>query len=44
MKIDRLDEAKLLRVEGFSIQGRLDGRITRATYQTSVWHLAPYFR
>ena len=44
MKNDWLDETKLFRVEGFSIQGRLDGRITRATYQTSVWHLAPYFR
>ena len=39
-----LDKIKLFRVEGFPIQGRLDGRITRATYQTSVWHLAPYFR
>ena len=37
MKIDRLDETKLFHVEGFSIQGRIDGRITRATYQTSVW-------
>jgi len=44
MKIDRLDETKLFLVEGFSIQGRLDGRITRATHQTSVWHLAPHFR
>ena len=44
MKNDRLDETKLFRVEGFSIQGRLGDRITRATYQTSVWHLAPYFR
>ena len=44
MKIDRLDETKLFCVEGFSIQGRLNGRITCATYQTSVWHLAPYFR
>ena len=44
MKNDWLDETKLFRVEGFLIQGRLDGRITRATYQTSVWHLAPYFR
>ena len=43
-KIDRLDETKLFHVEGFSIQGCIDGRITRATYQTSVWHLAPYFR
>ena len=44
MNIDRLDETKLFRVEGFSIQGRIDGLITRATYQTSVWHLATYFR
>ena len=44
MKDDPLDETKLFRVEGFSIQGRLEGRITHATYQTSVWHLTPYFR
>ena len=44
MNIDRLDETKLFPVEGFSIQGCLGSRITRATYQTSVWHLAPYFR
>ena len=34
MKIDRLDEAKLYHVEGFSIQGLLEGRIARATHQT----------
>ena len=44
MKNDRLDDKKLFRVEGFSIQDLIDGRITRATYQTSAWHLAPYFR
>ena len=44
MKVHWLDEMKLFHVEGFSIQGCIDGRITRATYQTSVWHLAPYFR
>ena len=36
MKIDRLDETKLFRVEGFSIQGRLEGRIAHALRQTLI--------
>ena len=36
MKIDRLDETKLFCVEGFSIKGRLEGRIAHALHQTLI--------
>ena len=43
MKIDRLEETKLSRVEALPIQGLLKGLIARATHQTGCLVLRAIF-